>query len=107
MFVRRDTAADRIVISHRTPTGAIVHIASHTAVGRGEIAIIDVHFPTDHPTGPTSRYPQATNSIERQFLAIGTGAYAYIQTAAAAGIPKLMSTHRNHHDHVTRTMDKR
>jgi hypothetical protein len=77
-------------------------ISAHTAAGLSEIArhelstpgtprIADEHYP-DHPGhGPRTRRPRARTDAEREFLAIGDGAHAWLVAAASQGAQRVRS----------------
>lgn len=65
--------------------GALV--AEHPQKGPGEASILDEHYPT--PRRAPSRGPRPRSDIERQFLALGEPAEAFIRAGAAAGMTML------------------
>jgi transposase len=65
--------------------GALV--AEHPQRGPGEASILDEHYPT--PRRAPSRGPRPRSDIERQFLALGEPAEAFIRAGAAAGMTML------------------
>jgi transposase len=67
-------------------TGEIV--AEHRLVAPGETSICDEHYGSVRPDRP-SRAPRAKTATEKQFLALGAVAEAFITGAAAAGVSKL------------------
>ena len=67
-------------------TGEIV--AEHPLVAPGETSILDEHYGSARPDRP-SRAPRAKTATEKQFLALGPVAEAFITGAAAAGVSKL------------------
>jgi transposase len=62
-------------------------VAEHPQKGPGEASILDEHYPT--PRRPPSRGPRPRSDIERQFLALGEPAEAFIRGGAAAGMTML------------------
>lgn len=64
-----------------------VLVAEHTQLGPGEASIRDEHYPT--PRRAPSRGPRARSDIERQFLALGEPAEAFVRAGAAAGATML------------------
>lgn len=80
-----------LVVDHQVQviqpfTGEIV--AEHPLVAPGETSILDAHYGTVRPERP-SRAPRAKTATEKQFLALGEVAAAFITGAAAAGVSKL------------------
>lgn len=74
---------DDVVIVGDEPIGP-TEVARHRLVGPGQAALDDAHYP-DHPTGPLDRQPQPTKPSEAAFLALGSGAAAWLIEAAAVG----------------------
>lgn len=64
-----------------------VLVADHVQLAPGEAAILDEHYPT--PRRAPSRGPRARTDIEREFLALGEAAEAFIRAGAAAGMTML------------------
>ena len=62
-------------------------VAEHPQQGPGEASILDEHYPT--PRRAPSRGPRARSDVERQFLALGEPAEAFIRAGAAAGATML------------------
>jgi hypothetical protein len=62
-------------------------VAVHRQLAPGEAAILDEHYPT--PRRAPSRGPRARTDIEREFLALGEPAEAFIRAGAAAGMTML------------------
>lgn len=60
-----------------------VLVADHAQLAPGEAAVLDEHYPT--PRRPPSRGPRARTDAEREFLALGEPAEAFIRHGAAAG----------------------
>ena len=67
------------------PDGDVV--AEHIQLAAGEASILDAHYPT--PRKPASRGPRARSDAEREFLALGEPAEAFIRQGAAAGVATL------------------
>jgi transposase len=67
-------------------TGAIV--AEHGLVPPGETSIVDEHYGSARPDKPR-RAPRARTAAEKQFLALGEPAAAFLAGAAAAGVSHL------------------
>lgn len=83
--VRANRVTATLTITHRASDGSATQVAVHPILPRGEMSINDDHFPANQPTGPLNRKIMATNDVEKQFLAIGDGAHAFIAAAAACG----------------------
>lgn len=64
-----------------------VLVAEHPQLTAGESSILDEHYPT--PRKAPSRAPRARTDIEREFLALGEPAEAFIRQGAAAGVATL------------------
>ena len=62
-------------------------VAEHPQLGPGEASILDEHYPT--PRRAPSRGPRARSDVEREFLALGEPAEAFIRAGAAAGATML------------------
>ena len=62
-------------------------VADHDQLAPGEAAILDEHYPT--PRRAPSRGARARTDIEREFLALGEPAEAFIRAGAAAGMTML------------------
>jgi transposase len=60
-----------------------VLVADHSQLAPGEAAVCDEHYPT--PRRAPSRGPRARTGTEREFLALGEPAEAFIRQGAAAG----------------------
>jgi transposase len=60
-----------------------VLVADHSQLAAGEAAVLDEHYPT--PRRAPSRGPRARTDAEREFLALGEPAEAFIRQGAAAG----------------------
>ena len=63
-------------------------LAEHRLVAPGETSILDAHYGSSRPDRP-SRAPRARTQTEREFLALGPVAEAFLVGAAAAGVSKL------------------
>ena len=64
-----------------------VLVADHVQLAPGEAAVLDEHYPT--PRRAPSRGPRARTDAEREFLALGEAAEAFIRNGAAAGMTML------------------
>ena len=62
-------------------------VVDHTQLAPGEAAVLDEHYPT--PRRAPSRGPRARTDAEREFLALGDPAEAFIRQGAAAGVATL------------------
>lgn len=69
-------------------TGELV--AEHRMVAPGETSILDVHYGSTRPDRPR-RAPRARTATEKEFLALGPIAEAFLTGAAAAGVSRLAS----------------
>jgi Integrase core domain len=67
-------------------TGEIA--AEHQLVAPGEVSVCDEHYGSARPDRPR-RAPRARTAEEKQFLALGEAATAFLTGAAAAGISTL------------------
>lgn len=67
-------------------TGELV--AEHRLVAPGETSVLDEHYGTVRPDRPR-RAPRPRTATEKQFLALGPVAEAFLTGAAAAGVNKL------------------
>jgi hypothetical protein len=67
-------------------TGELV--AGHALVAPGEVSIADEHYGSSRPDRPR-RAPRARTAAEKQFLALGDVAAAFLAGAAAAGVSTL------------------
>jgi len=67
-------------------TGQIA--AEHQLVAPGEVSIADEHYGSARPDKPR-RAPRARTAAEKQFLALGEPAAAFLAGAAAAGVSSL------------------
>ncbi|NWN89688.1 MAG: IS21 family transposase [Micrococcaceae bacterium] len=89
VMVREDRVNNALVITARDGDGITRHIANHQLGARGDIIMDDAHFPLTTATGPQQRSIMPKSAAEKQFLAIGAGAQAYVRAAAADGTPRL------------------
>jgi transposase len=80
-----------------TVTGSAIRIlepftgevaAEHQLVAPGEVSICDEHYGSARPDKPR-RAPRARTAAEKQFLALGEAAAAFLAGAAAAGVSSL------------------
>jgi hypothetical protein len=62
--------------------------AEHQLVAPGEVSIRDEHYGSSRPDRPR-RAPRARTAAEKQFLALGDAAAAFLAGAAAAGVSSL------------------
>ena len=62
--------------------------AEHDLVAPGEVSIIDEHYGSTRPDKPR-RAPRPRTAAEKQFLALGDAAAAFLAGAAAAGVSTL------------------
>jgi transposase len=62
--------------------------AEHPLVAPGETSILDEHYGSARPAKPR-RAPRAKTQVEKQFLALGEPAAAFLTGAAAAGVTRL------------------
>jgi hypothetical protein len=63
-------------------------LAEHALVAPGEASVLDAHYGRPRPDHP-HRGPRAKTPAEREFLALGPVAEAFLTGAAAAGVTKL------------------
>jgi hypothetical protein len=63
-------------------------VAEHQLVAPGEVAIVDEHYGSVRPDRPR-RAPRPRTAEEKQFLALGDAAAAFLAGAAAAGVSTL------------------
>jgi hypothetical protein len=63
-------------------------VAGHQLVAPGEVSIIDEHYGSSRPDRPR-RAPRPRTAAEKQFLALGDAAAAFLTGAAAAGVATL------------------
>jgi hypothetical protein len=63
-------------------------LAKHRLVAPGETSIVDDHYGSSRPDRP-SRAPRARTQTEKNFLALGPVAEAFLVGAAGAGVSKL------------------
>ena len=62
--------------------------AEHPLVAPGEVSILDEHYGSARP-GKPRRAPRARTAAEKQFLALGEAAAAFLAGAAGAGVSTL------------------
>jgi transposase len=62
--------------------------AEHQLVAPGEVSVCDEHYGSSRP-GKPRRAPRARTAAEKQFLALGEPAAAFLTGAAAAGVSSL------------------
>jgi transposase len=62
--------------------------AGHQLIAPGEVSIADEHYGSSRPDKP-HRAPRARTAAEKQFLALGDAAAAFLTGAAAAGVSSL------------------
>jgi hypothetical protein len=62
--------------------------AEHQLVAPGEVSVCDEHYGSSRP-GKPRRAPRARTTAEKQFLALGEPAAAFLAGAAAAGVSSL------------------
>jgi hypothetical protein len=83
--------ADDTVLTVVSPvTGEV--LAEHALVAPGEVSIVDDHYGGPRSVdrgGRPNRAPRAKTPTEREFLALGDPAVAFLTGAAAAGVTKL------------------
>ena len=63
-------------------------LAEHVLVAPGETSIVDAHYDRPRPDQPM-RAPRPKTQVEKEFLALGPVAEAFLVGAAAAGVSKL------------------
>ena len=63
-------------------------LAEHRLVAPGETSIVDAHYGSTRPDRP-SRAPRPRTQVEKDFLALGEVAEAFLVGAAGAGVSKL------------------
>jgi transposase len=63
-------------------------VAEHPLVAPGETSIIDAHYGSTRPDKPR-RAPRAKTATEKQFMALGGEAEAFLTGAAGAGVASL------------------
>jgi transposase len=84
-WVEVQVAGDEVRICHDS-----AEVALHRLQVPGESSIDDAHYPTPPPTGIRALRP--VTATEREFLALGPIAEAYLRAAAAAGASRLPRT---------------
>jgi transposase len=82
------TTTDQLIMIIEPITGEV--LAEHQLVAPGEVSIVDAHYGGPRPDRP-SRAPRARTQTEKDFLALGPIAEAFLVGAAAAGVSKLSS----------------
>lgn len=80
---------DDTVLRVVEPVTGEVH-AEHDLVAPGEVSIVDAHYDLPRPDKP-SRAARPRTKAEKDFLALGPVAEAFLTGAAAAGVTKLSS----------------
>jgi hypothetical protein len=74
---------DQLVVV-ATPTSGPTEIARHRLVGPGQASLDAAHYP-NRRSDPLHREPKARSAAEAAFLAIGSGAAAWLIEAATVG----------------------
>lgn len=82
------TSTTTIIMIIEPVTGEI--LAEHRLVAPGETSIVDEHYGGSRPDRPR-RAPRPRTQVEKDFLALGEVAEAFLVGAAAAGVSKLGS----------------
>jgi hypothetical protein len=77
-----------LVVVHVDGSAGSREVARHRLTTPGRPAICDEHYPP-RPTGALERRPRARSAEEREFLALGDGAEAWLIKAAAAGAQRM------------------
>ena len=80
------TNTDKMIMIIEPVTGEL--LAQHQLVAPGETSIVDDHYGGPRPDRPR-RAPRARTEVEKDFLALGGVAEAFLVGAAAAGVSKL------------------
>ena len=80
------TTTSSMIMIVEPVTGEV--LAEHRLVAPGETSIVDDHYGWSRPDRP-SRAPRARTQTEKNFLALGPVAEAFLVGAAAAGVSKL------------------
>jgi hypothetical protein len=80
--VRVSVAGDHVLIDHDD-----VRVAEHPLIAPGEVSILDDHY--GGPRTPPRRAVRPRTKTEREFLALGPPAEAFLRAAAAAGQTRL------------------
>jgi transposase len=83
----RIDGAELVVVHADGPDGPR-EVARHELTTPGNPRISDEHYPP-RPAGALERRPRAASAQEREFLALGPGAEAWLKAAAAAGTGRL------------------
>ena len=77
-----------LVVVHVDGPAGPREVARHALTTPGRPSICDEHYPP-RPAGALDRKPSARSAEEREFLAIGEGAEAWLIKAAAAGAQRI------------------
>ena len=88
------TTTSSMIMIVEPVTGEV--LAEHRLVAPGENSIVDDHYGGPRPQRP-SRAPRARTQTERDFLALGPVAEAFLVGAAAAGVSKLSTELADRH----------
>jgi hypothetical protein len=80
--------------------------AQHQLVAPGEVSIADEHYGSSRPDRPR-RAPRARTAEEKQFLALGDAAAAFLAGPAAAGVSTLAPGDQPDPHPAGLTVDKR
>jgi len=78
----------QLVIVHADSPEGPREVARHQLTTPGQPSICDEHYPP-RPPGALQRTPRAGSAQEAAFLALGSGAQAWLIAAAAAGAPRV------------------
>jgi hypothetical protein len=82
------TTTGQMIMVIEPVTGEV--LAEHRLVAPGEVSIVDAHYGSTRPDRP-SRAPRPRTQVEKDFLALGPVAEAFLVGAATAGVSKLPS----------------
>jgi hypothetical protein len=88
------TITSSLIMIVEPVTGEV--LAEHQLVAPGENSIVDDHYGGPRPQRP-SRAPRARTQTEKDFLALGPVAEAFLVGAAAAGVSKLSTELADRH----------
>jgi hypothetical protein len=80
--------SEELVVVHADAPEGPREVARHPLTTPGQPRILAEHYPP-RPAGALERRPRARSSEEAAFLALGTGAEAWLVRAAAAGTTRL------------------
>ena len=80
------TTTEKMIMVVAPVTGEV--LAEHRLVAPGEVSIVDAHYGSVRPDRP-SRAPRPRTQTEKDFLALGPVAEAFLVGAATAGVSKL------------------